>query len=176
MNEDLMYKHSLVGKFVSDFEQMVSLLRLGCGLILQSRGLKDFQLNNIIFGQKLFTADPLIGIYESFCNELLKDNEEKRALLKEINKFSVDFRKVVEFRNNLLHGEHRYYAHEMEMNVIKKTPDKLGNRIKTIVSSVDDMKDKLEEVDRLLKKYISLINQVSRVIDDFPDSPHHSTI
>ncbi|WP_332021810.1 hypothetical protein [Kaistella sp.] len=66
MNNDVMYKYALVGKFVGEFEQMVSLLRFRCGLILQSRGLKDFQLNDIIFGQKLFTADPLIGIYESF--------------------------------------------------------------------------------------------------------------
>lgn len=172
MNKDVTYKYALVGKFVAEFEQMVSLLRFGCGLILQSRGLKDFQLNDIIFGQKLFTADPLIGIYESFCNELLKSDEENKALLKEITKFSADFRKIIEFRNNLLHGEHRYHSNEMDMMVIKKTPDKHGHRIKNIVSSDNDLINNLEELALLQKNFISLLGKVSRVIDDFPDSPH----
>ena len=60
----------------------------------------------------------------------------------------------------------------MDMMVIKKTPDKHGHRIKNIVSSDNDLINKLEELALLQKNFISLLDKVSRVIDDFPDSPH----
>jgi hypothetical protein len=70
---------------------------------LQIRGLSDFKLAQIIFGQKQFTADPLISTFESMCNQTLKVFDNSKEFLKNLISFRNQFKKQVQYRNDLLH-------------------------------------------------------------------------
>lgn len=110
-----MYKHSgnqqdwtnhyaSIGEYVVEFENIVENIRFQLSGIFQIRGLKDWNLSEIVFGQKQFTAEPLITCFESISYELLRNKPESKVLLESKTNFKNRFKEQVAFRNDLLHS------------------------------------------------------------------------
>lgn len=166
---DLTTQYSSIGEYVVDFEFLVNLIRFQCSAILQRRGLTDWNLSEIIFGQKQFTADPLINCFESLCNELLKNHSGSEEIRSEIASFRIQFAKQISFRNDLLHSTHLYGKNIVEiserekpseLSIIKNSPTKTGHRIKEVASSIDHVEKNITEINELKKRFMDLTSNL----------------
>lgn len=158
-------KYALIGSFVYHFEFVVARIRSGCAFILgrgdtlQNRGIA------IVFSQKLWSAEPLISVFESLVNDGLKDNpnNETKALLIRFTKFRNEFTKMVEFRNQLLHGEH-LYDESVGMLIIKNAQSRKGFEVRTIVENEEDLKEKIKKLHELAEESLQLTIKLTTII------------
>ncbi len=152
--------YAVIGKYVTEFEKLVNEIRFESSVLFQLRGLKDWTLSSIVFGQRMFTANPLITCFESLCNELFPENKD---LLNKLSKFSNAFKKQIENRNDLLHstyliGDHMIFIGDKkrdpkQLEVLKNSPTKKGNRIKRVVNSIQDIENHIEELSIIEKEF-----------------------
>jgi len=175
-NSDWTPHYACIGEYVVQFEEIVGKIRFALSTIFQYQGLKDSRLSEIVFGQKQFTADPLIVCYESICNELFKEKEKAQEILKSISSFKNRFSKQIGVRNDLLHsryfiGPHVVYFSEQpfpstQMPVIKDSPKRTGARKKEVVDSVEDVNVHIKELKELNTLFSEIDMKVTRFIFD----------
>jgi hypothetical protein len=135
-----------VGQFVSSFEWCCWRLRHYSASILQAKGLRDFPLAEVIFNQRIFTADPLFSCYASMASHATDRNPE---VIAQIESVRPRFTSLVKKRNDLLHGTYMIGVDQdgraTEMLVEKQTPDKYGPRTIAVVSSESEMTELIAE-------------------------------
>lgn len=158
-------QYSMIGKFVVTFEETVNLIRFTLQLILQQQGLKTFSLSAIIFEQKQFTAEPLISCFESITNEILKQKDESKDILKRISDFRKKFSKIIIIRNDLLHGTYHFGENHLFIGgeipddyfgITKGSPNKEGARKKQIANKKEDVEKYLEELKKVRNEFWNL--------------------
>ncbi|WDF45236.1 hypothetical protein PQ459_10030 [Chryseobacterium sp. KACC 21268] len=150
---DIGAKFALVGNFVYSFESVVTWIRHSCEFLLTENGLRDDKIAVVIFGNKMFSAEPLSAVYEAMVNEILKDKTDpvNIALLAKLSQFRKDFVKLTEFRNQLLHGQHLYYDGIEGMEVLKLAPNKNGYKTDKVMSLPEELSAKIKDANRLFK-------------------------
>jgi len=164
-----------IGRFVVEFESILEWIRFDLSTIMQYAGLDQRGLTEVIFGQKVFTAGPLLNCYEQLCNELINgnngDKKSGKSILKRISDFKKQFDKQIQVRNDLLHSYYQidYSIHEstgvieaMKLRAFKNSPKKQGKNLKITVSSKEDIQSYIETLVELKKIerqiFIDLIN------------------
>lgn len=155
--------YACIGEYVAEFENIVNDLRFTSSALFQMRGLKDWKLSEIVFGQKQFTADPLVSCFESLCNELFKDQMEAAQILKSISSFKSKFSKQIGVRNDLLHSTYLIGAGTItisdnpepltDLRVIKNSPTKKGARIKEVAKTIEDIQKNIHDLKELRKLF-----------------------
>lgn len=157
-------KYSMIGKYVVSFEETVNQLRFTLQLMLQQQGLKTWKIGEIIFEQKQFTAEPLISCFESIANEILKQEDSSKEILKKISEFRKKFSNAIVTRNDLLHGTYHFGENskfigeisEDYFHVTKGSPNKEGARKKQVASTNNDIKKFLDELDQIRSDFWDL--------------------
>ncbi|MFD2518260.1 hypothetical protein [Salinimicrobium flavum] len=169
--------YASIGQYVAEFEEIVHNIRFWSCAIFQTRGLKNWKLAEITFSQKQFTADPLINCYESLCNEILKNQENSKGLVKEISNFRNKFSKQVSVRNDLLHSRYLIGADVIELSdnpqpennrfrVYKLSPDKRGARRKEVVQFVKDVENHISELRVLNEEFKEIAIKVDMAMTE----------
>ncbi|WP_298238765.1 hypothetical protein [uncultured Algibacter sp.] len=169
-NFDIQINNQLasIGLFVVEFESILEWIRFDCSAILQYVGLEQWGLSDVIFGQKVFTAGPLLNCYEQICNELINDNDGDKIsgndILKRINDFKKQFDKQIQVRNDLLHSNYQLGSRinkqtneiePTELLALKNSPTKQGRNKKITVSSRQEIQN---HIDNLIK--LKLIQRI----------------
>src|SRR3546814_14311391 len=72
-------QYAAVGQFVASFEWCCWRLRHYSCAILQANGLSDFNLAEIIFNQRVFTAEPLFSCFARIATHATSRSEERRV-------------------------------------------------------------------------------------------------
>lgn len=156
-------KFALIGAFVYHFEFIVMSIRHNCRIALGPTNTERGKMIEIIFSQKLWSAEPLISTFVSIANESLSkyDDPAKKEKLRELAEFKNRFVKLVEFRNELLHGEHWYdFEINDRMLVLKGSQTKKGHAVKEVVSNITDLEEKVKAVEQLSSEVIVLFGQI----------------
>lgn len=191
MNNNLEFKidtteqYYLIGRYVVDFEHIVFQIRFTLSILFQMQGLKTFEMANIVFGQKQFTAEPLISCFESISNELLKSIDEEEAknkigltpkeLSNLISQFRNKFSKQITVRNDILHGTHfisdTFIVDNKDkidydnLYIFKDSPNKYGARRITVAEKKQDIILHLKDLNKLYDEFnqlkVKLFNLVS---------------
>lgn len=102
--KDLLYKN--YGEFVIEFERLVMSLRTCIFTIFSLNGLKDFELLRIILHDQ--TANPLSSKLQTLISIQFKNEPER---IKVLDKLFIYTNKIIERRNELVHGFIFYDEH-----------------------------------------------------------------
>ena len=91
-----------IGRFVVEFEQACSWLRVGIVFALQRDGLRTQSLARILTDNRSMTAAPLIQAYDAIMTEtgIREDPIQKEVL----DQASKEFRELMSERNKIVHG------------------------------------------------------------------------
>ncbi len=163
-------QYAIVGEYVVQFEQIVERIRFGLSAIFQIRGLADWRLSEIAFGQKQFTADPLITCYQSICNELLKNISDSEDILENVKGFKNNFSKQIQFRNDLLHSYYPIGSNTITISdnpnppglkVIKTSPTSKGARKKEVANSIEDVKKHIIQLEKLNSEFMKVDSSIT---------------
>lgn len=162
---DIGQKYALVGQFVYEFERVVAWVRHSCEFLLLDLDLRNNSVPAVIFGHRVWSAEPLVAVYEGMVNEVLKDQpgDDVKDLLTKLTKFTSRFRSVIEFRNKLLHGEHRYLDGYDEMLVLKLAPNKKGHKSEEILRDPKDLIDQIKLLQQLFGEIRHLLGNSCRL-------------
>jgi len=98
--------YKVLGEFIVNFENITYALREDSSFLLTAKGLKDEILPQIIFGQRFFTAEPLLSSYVAIVNHLLKNIPESKPLSNRLDDFRKRFIKLIQSRNDIVHSTH----------------------------------------------------------------------
>src|SRR3546814_875736 len=115
-------QYAAVGQFDASFEWCCWRLRHYSCAILQAKGLSDFNLAEIIFNQRVFTAEPLFSCFASIATHATSCDKE---ILGKIVHLRKRFNAMVKQRNDLLHGT---YMRSEERRVGKECVDPCKSR------------------------------------------------
>jgi hypothetical protein len=149
-------KYAIIGEFVVAFEFIVQKVRFECSALLQARGLNDWRLSEVIFGQSMFTAYPLMFSFESMCNELLKNTDDSDELLERLKDIAKRYNKLVQKRNQYLHSFYPLSPISKateDIKAIRYVPTGKGSRRQIVVSKTDDIKETTHELYQLLEDF-----------------------
>ena len=151
--------YTLLGEFVVDFENIIYLIRGNCCSLVNGKGLKDSSLAKAIFGQKTFTAGPLLNCYVTIVTEVVKYANGNETVLNRLTKFKNEFTKLIESRNDILHSTHVSVENialvgkvdnETEkkfFRAIKPSPNKTGySEKRTHEAEIREYTDQLKEL------------------------------
>jgi hypothetical protein len=144
--EDWPKYFTALGEFVVNFENIVFDIRQDSVYLLKYGGLKDPIMGAIVFGQKQFTAEPILSCYVSLIYHVIGHKKGKEELLEKLNCFRTEFSKIIEVRNNILHATHFYVesinfleprdSKRQEFKAFKPSPKKTGYHIEKTVHTV----------------------------------------
>jgi hypothetical protein len=168
-------QYASIGEFVVEFERLVDKIRFWCSVLFQIRGLKDWELSELVFGQRYFTSDPLITCFISLCNVTLKGKEGTEEINRKIEEFQTKFRNQISKRNELLHATYHIGKHTIEvtdkdvyteMLAIKNSPNKNGSNKKVVANSIEDIKKHIEVLHILNQDFLKLTAGIAIFIYD----------
>lgn len=171
---DYTEQFSLIGEYVVGFEQVVDHIRFTLNLLFRLKGLENWNMSEIVFNQRQFTAEPLISCFESIVNELFKENKDCNDILKDTSEFRKKFTNQIAFRNELLHGTFHfgkyvevisdkpidYDFYKNDFNVTKGVPNKEGSRIKQVLTEKNEIINNIELINMIIKDLWSLRNKI----------------
>jgi len=173
--EDWDQYYTVLGKFIVNFENIVFDIREDSSFLVQSMGLKDAILGQIIFGQKSFTAEPLISCYVTIVNHIVnnikeKDKErEKKILIEMLNDLKTKFSKLVEVRNDIVHSTHFFVESivivgplrlHKDFKAYKPSPKKTGYHLKkTLRTEIIQYTYQLKNLRKEFKGFISELHK-----------------
>lgn len=159
-------QYSAVGQFVSAFEWCCWRLRFYSAAILQTKGLRDFGLAEIIFNQRIFTAEPLVSCFISLTSHATAKDPEVQ---KKTDALKSRFSELVKKRNELLHGTYMLGVDQdgapTDFLVEKQTPDKYGTRTLAVVSSENEMTNLIREcreADEAIREVFTMVHMKIR--------------
>lgn len=139
-------QYAAIGEFVVAFEGSCFWLRNSSLALLQMKGLTDGSLADVIFNQRVFSAEPLFECFASLVAEAVPKEAE---VLKKISSIRGRFKDLCKLRNDLLHGQ---YLIGPDVDVVttneappsfhveRRTPDKSGARVTLVATSLDEMR------------------------------------
>jgi len=139
VNEDWEPYYSVLGEFVVNFENIVYAIREDCSFLLESKGLTDAVLGDIVFGQKYLTAEPLVSCYVTMVNHIIKHTSGKEKISKRLDLFRNKLSSLIEARNDIVHSTHFFVESinivgplklETEFKAFKPSPRKTGYHLK----------------------------------------------
>lgn len=161
--------YSVLGEFVVNFENIVFDIKQDCSFILKSKGLKDEILGEIIFGQRFFTAEPIVSCYVTMVHHIVKHANEKEKITKQLNDIRTKFSKLIEVRNGILHSTHFFVESIVivgpptlrnEFKAYKPSPKKTGYDLKkTPRPQIIEFTKQLKELRKLLKVFIEELHK-----------------
>lgn len=151
-----------IGRFVVEFEQACSWLRIGIIFSLHRDGLKTQRLAQILIDNKYMTAAPLIEAYEAIMTQTgVREDPIQREVLDQVFK---EFRDLIIERNNIVHGEWFIGYTTVDdqdfskMAGIKGNPSKKeGMGFKHLPTSVEELSELVERA-RSLKDLLMVIH------------------
>lgn len=179
-------KYALIGEYVVVFELIVFQIRLSLSVLFQLQGLKTWKMSEIVFGQKQFTAEPLVSCFESIANELLKPIKEKNInksfeitpeeLSNLISSFRKKFSNQISVRNDLLHGTYLipdlHQGEELndkileDLHVFKDSPDKKGARRKIVSETKQDIIKHINELNDIYEQFLKLKINLFKLVNE----------
>lgn len=131
--------YRVLGEFVVNFENVVFSVRQDSTFLLKANGLKDEMIGEIIFGQKFFTADPLMSCYVTIVSHTIKRTGGNTTLIKRLDDFKKKFSKLIESRNDIVHSAH-FFVESInivgppqtvtDFKAFKPSPKKTGYELK----------------------------------------------
>ena len=96
-------QYEQIGRFVVEFEQICSWLRIGIIFLLQRDGLKTQRLAQILLDNKFMTAAPLIEAYDAIITEIgIREDPIQKEVLDQVSK---EFHALISERNKVVHGQ-----------------------------------------------------------------------
>lgn len=141
VDEDWGPYYSVLGEFVVNFENIVFAIREDCSFLLESKGLTDSVLGDIVLGQKYLTAEPLVSCYVTMVNHIIKHTNGKETISKRLDQFRNKLSSLIEARNDIVHSTHFFVESinivgppkvETEFKAYKPSPKKTGYHLKKI--------------------------------------------
>ncbi|WP_348811318.1 hypothetical protein [Flavobacterium maritimum] len=118
------------GKFAIEFEQLTLSIKICIFSLLKLQGLEDFKYLRILLHDQ--TASPL---HQKLRSLLALHYEENPKRLKAVEKLFTHSKKIIEKRNDIIHGSFFVSSEEEEGNLFK---DKAAN---TGVKQIDEIYD-----------------------------------
>lgn len=163
-------QYAAVGQFVVEFEWICWHLRkLGNGLLLR-HGLKKESLGEVVFNQRVFTAEPLFACCESLVAEALGSDH---ILLEEIARIRNEFQDLCKIRNDLLHASYLIGSDVVEVtdrdtasdvHVEKRTPDRKGARVQILANRTEVLVRYVAQATAIKEKVKGLVPRVFMVL------------
>ena len=157
-------QYEQIGRFIAEFEQACSWLRIGIIFALQNDGLKTQSLARILIDNKYITATPLIDTHDAIMTEIRarKDSIQREVL----DQVSKEFRSLIFERNNIVHGEWFIGYAKADDQDFSKIVGVRGNPSKKQGMNFQQLPESVEEISELanraknLKELLTKIHQL----------------